>query len=225
MIVRRETEADLSIEARNSRWFAELYDLTPRVEALFAQHGTRFKPPSMDACQTFANALMALRGRIDAAPLRQASIREGRLRPDITPSLEGARKSAGALHRHLEPLRRRLADSFYEIEAMGLDAERVNEKLALLDSAVEAIEMLLPVLDQPPLTPSPENSPIEFIARKAREAWADVNDGKAPQSKDPAGPLVNLVADALSLIDIDVGTEMVSADLRGRRQAKIRTKS
>jgi hypothetical protein len=77
---RGETAADLSLEAKNLNWGADLKDLTPRIEALFAERSKKHEPPPKAACRTFAIALMAMRARINAAPERHDNMAAGRLR-------------------------------------------------------------------------------------------------------------------------------------------------
>jgi hypothetical protein len=55
---------------------------------------------------------------------------------------------------------------------------------------------------------------------EAQRAWADANDGAAPQSKNPGDPLVQFVSRALSLVGMSRSPETVSAVLRGRRRTK-----
>jgi hypothetical protein len=213
---------------KNLKWATKLADLTPKVEDLFAKWSRKHKAPSKEACRTFAIALMGRCARIDAAPLRQANIAAGIFRPDITPSLNGADKSARTLLRHLDPIRKRLADETRNLETSDLDTlglpEHYNEKIELLNAAVEAVEMFLPVLNEPPLVPSPEGNTIRLVARKAQEAWAEANAGKFPTGAQPDGPLVPVVSGALALIGIRESPANVSMVLRGLRQIEGGTK-
>jgi hypothetical protein len=190
-------------------WFAEREELTPHVERIFVEESRKHNAPSKDACRTVASALMVVRARVTA--VRQDT---------LTPSIQRAHKSAMALHHHLQPLRQRLADRFYELEAMGLeaiglDAEPLNAELTLLDAAVEAVEALVPALDR--LAPWPDRDPSLFIAEKVREAWAEANNGRSPKSKDAGGPLVNVVTRLLALVLKKQKPETVSARLKLRR--------
>jgi hypothetical protein len=202
----------------NVRWFTERDGLTTRVEALFTRSAGRCIAPSRDACRAFASALMVVRTRKDAAPLRQANIAAGILCPDITPSLQGARKSATGLLHHLKPLRRKLEILVADCETMGLDALHYREELARIAAVAEAVEALLPALDRHPLAPLPDGDPIRFIADKAQEAWPSANDGRAPAAKGADDPLVMLVTDALSLIGVHHSQHTVSAVLKGKRR-------
>jgi hypothetical protein len=164
-----------------------------------------------------------MRHKAAAAPLRKDAAREAR---------NGARKSGQALLRHLQPLRQSLAAQIAEISTIacnfgGRERERLEAAARAqaahdrLEAAARAVETLLPALDAPPIAPLPDNSdPIRFIACEAQRAWADANDGAAPQSKNPDDPLVKFVSEALSLVGMSRSPETVSAVLRGRRRTK-----
>jgi hypothetical protein len=182
------------------------------------------------ACASVASALLVVRHITAAAPLRKDATRGAR---------NGARKSARALLRHLQPLRQKLAAQIAEIsgdlaaptsasnfgarerERLEAAARAVPAAHDRLEAAARAVETLLPALDAPPIAPLPDSGdPIRFIAREAQRAWADANDGAAPQSKNPGDPLVKFVSRALSLVGMSRSPETVSAVLRGRRRTK-----
>lgn len=203
MIVRQEAEADLSIEAKNLRWATELDGLTQRVEKIFVEESRKHEPPSKDAYKTVAITLMAVRARVKA------------VRKDITKKpRSGARASARDLLRHLEPIRQNLAGQIAVFEPIGASTPALvvhySDQLKLLDAAAQAVVTLLPELKKPP-------KPILIVAQEAQKAWAKANNGAAPKSKDPAGPLVNVIARALALVGIHQSKETVSAVLKGRR--------
>jgi len=216
-------------------WLAEWDELTGPVEELFAEvKARRLQAPPRDACASVASALLVVRDIAAAAPLRKDATLGAR---------NGARKSAQAFLRHLQPLRQKLAAQIAEIsgdlaaptlasnfaarererlEAAARAAEAAHDRLG---AAARAVETLLPALDAPPITPWPDSGdPIRFIAREAQRAWADANDGAAPQSKNRGDPLVKFVSRALSLVRMSRSPETVSAVLRGRRRTKRRTK-
>jgi hypothetical protein len=198
-------------------WLAEREELTPDVERIFVEESGKRNTPSKDAYRTIADALLAVRARVTAAPLRQANIAAGIFRADITPSLDGARKSATALLRHLDPIRQRLADEARERETLGLDPAHCEEKIELLTAAAEAVDSLFSILDAHPLVPRPDRDPSLFIAEKVQEAWAEANDGRSPRSKDAGGPLVIVVTRLLALVLKKQKPETVSARLKLRR--------
>jgi hypothetical protein len=189
--------------------FNELEELTPRVEALFVEQSKRYKPPSRDACRVFASALM---------------VAKAQARPkDITskPS-KSARASAMALLRHLRPLRHRLEAFVADVEALGPEqASTLQEFYAereRLEAAIKAVETLLPALKRAPIVPT-SGDPIRYMAQKAREAWADANNGHAPKSTNCGDPLVNVVAGALHLVGMKTITDWtVSAVLKDKRR-------
>ena len=206
-------------------WLAEWNELTGPVEELFAQvKARRLRAPPRDACASVASALLVMRHKAAAAPLRKDATRGAR---------NGARKSGRALLRHLQPLRQNLAAQIAEISTIasnfgGRERERLEAAARAaqaahdrLEAAARAVETLLPALDAPPIAPLPDSGdPIRFIAREAQRAWADANDGAAPQSKNPGDPLVKFVSRALSLVGMSRSPETVSAVLRGRRRTK-----
>jgi hypothetical protein len=206
-------------------WLAEWSELTGPVEELFAEvKARRLRAPPRDACASVASALLVVRHTTAAAPLRKDATRGAR---------NGARKSGRALLRHLQPLRQKLAAEIADISASASNfGARERERLEAaaravqaahdrLEAAARAVETLLPALDAPPIAPLPHSGdPIRFIAREARRAWADANDGTAPQSKNPDDPLVKFVRRALSLVGMSRSLETVSAVLRGRRRTK-----
>jgi hypothetical protein len=206
-------------------WLAEWNELTGPVEELFAQvKARRLRAPPRDACASVASALLVMRHKAAAAPLRKDATRGAR---------NGARKSGRALLRHLQPLRQNLAAQIAEISTIASNfGARERERLEAaaraaqaahdrLEAAARAVETLLPALDAPPIAPLPDSGdPIRFIAREAQRAWADANDGAAPQSKNPGDPLVKFVSRALSLVGMSRSPETVSAVLRGRRRTK-----
>ena len=206
-------------------WLAEWNELTGPVEELFAEvKARRLRAPSRDACASVANALLVMRHKAAVAPLRKDATRGAR---------NGARKSGRALLRHLQPLRQKLAAEIAELsttaskfgarererlEAAARAAQAADDRL---EAAARAVETLLPALDAPPIAPLPDGGdPIRFIALEAQRAWADANDGAAPQSKNPGDPLVKFVSRALSLVGMSRSPETVSAVLRGRRRTK-----
>jgi hypothetical protein len=206
-------------------WLAEWNELTGPVEELFAEvKARRLRAPPRDACASVASALLVMRHKAAAAPLRKDATRGAR---------NGARKSGRALLRHLQPLRQKLADQSAEISTIASNfGPRERERLEAaaraaqaahdrLEAAARAVETLLPALDAPPIAPLPDSGdPIRFIACEAQRAWADANDGAAPQSKNPGDPLVKFVSRALSLVGMSRSPETVSAVLRGRRRTK-----
>ena len=205
-------------------WLAEWKKLTGRVEELFAEvKARRLRAPSRDGCASVASALLVMRHKAAVAPQRKDATRGAR---------NGARKSGRALLRHLPPLREKLAAEIAEINAIASNlGARERERLEAvaraaeaaddrLKAAARAVETLLPALDAPPIAPLPDGDPIRFIALEAQWAWANANDGAAPQSKNPDDPLVKLVSRALSLVGMGRSPEAVSAVLRGRRRTK-----
>jgi hypothetical protein len=195
------------------------------VEELFAQvKARRLRAPSRDACASVASALLVMRHKAAVAPQRKDATRGAR---------NGARKSGRALLRHLQPLRQKLAAEIAELsttaskfgarererlEAAARAAQAADDRL---EAAARAVETLLPALDAPPIAPLPDGGdPIRFIALEAQRAWADANDGAAPQSKNTGDPLVKFVSWALSLVGMSRSPETVSAVLRGRRRTK-----
>jgi len=202
-------------------WLAEWDELTGPVEELFAEvKARRLQAPPRDACASVASALLVVRDIAAAAPLRKDATLGAR---------NGARKSAQAFLRHLQPLRQKLAAQIAEISgdlaAPTLASNFAARERERLEAAARAVETLLPALDAPPITPWPDSGdPIRFIAREAQRAWADANDGAAPQSKNRGDPLVKFVSRALSLVRMSRSPETVSAVLRGRRRTKRRTK-
>jgi hypothetical protein len=206
-------------------WIAEWHELTGPVEKLFAQvTARRLRAPPRDACATVASALLVMRHKAAVAPLRKDATRGAR---------NGARKSGRALLRHLQPLRQKLAAEIADIsmsasnfgarererlEALAGAAQAAHDRL---EAAARAVETLLPALDAPPIASLPDRGdPIRFIAGEAQRAWADANDGAAPQSKNPGDPLVKFVSRALFLVGMSRSPETVSAVLRGRRRTK-----
>jgi len=206
-------------------WLAEWNELTGPVEELFAEvKARRLRAPPRDACASVANALLVVRHKAAVAPLRKDVTRGAR---------NGARKSGRALLRHLQPLRQKLAGQIAEISTIASNfGARERERLEAsaraaqaahdrLEAAARAVETFLPALDAPPIAPLPDSGdPIRFIAREAQRAWADANDGAAPQSKNPGDPLVKFVSRALFLVGMSRSPETVSAVLRGRRRTK-----
>jgi hypothetical protein len=200
-------------------WLAEWIELTGHVEELFAEINVRrLQAPPRDACASVANALMVVRARAVAAPLRKDNTRGAR---------NGARKSAKAFLRHLGPLRQKLAAQIAEISENETLADLAASMLAShraaleqLEAAAGAIEAQLPAFDAPPIAPWPDADPIRFIARQAQKAWGDANDGTAPRSKNSNDPLVKFVSKALSLVGMSLSPKTVSAVLRGRRRTK-----
>jgi hypothetical protein len=206
-------------------WLAEWNELTGPVEELFAEvKARRLRAPPRDACASVASALLVVRHITAAAPLRKDATRGAR---------NGARKSGRTLLRHLQPLRQKLAAEIADIstsasnfgarerERLEAAARAVQAAHDRLEAAARAVETLLPALDAPPIAPLPDSGdPIRFIAREAQRAWADANDGAAPQSKNPGDPLVKFVSRALSLVGMSRSPETVSAVLRGRRRTK-----
>jgi hypothetical protein len=206
-------------------WLAEWNELTGPVEELFAHvKARRLRAPPRDACASVASALLVMRHITAAAPQRKDATRGAR---------NGARKSARALLRHLQPLQQRLAAEIADIsisasnfgarerERLEAAARAVEAAHDRLEAAARAVETLLPALDAPPIAPLPDSGdPIRFIASEAQRAWADANEGAAPQSKNPGDPLVEFVSRALSLVGMSRSPETVSAVLRGRRRTK-----
>jgi hypothetical protein len=192
-------------------WLAEWNELTGPVEELFAEvKARRLRAPPRDACASVASALLVVRRITAAAPLRKDATRGAR---------NGARKSGRTLLRHLQPLRQKLAAEIADISTSASNfGARERERL---EAAARAVQTLLPALDAPPIAPLPDSGdPIRFIACEAQRAWADANDGAAPQSKNPGDPLVKFVSRALSLVGMSRSPETVSAVLRGRRRTK-----
>ena len=199
---------------KNREWSAKLEKLTTSLEKEFAAATKAFKSPPQTTCVVVANALIAVGNRKDIAPLRR--------HPNQKPRL-AACKSAVALLHHLEPLRQTLADRVSENEDLLLSSEPpalvllYKERLDLLDAAVKSVEALVPALREPPIAPWPDGKPVQFIAQRAQEAWAEANGGKAPRGRNPDDPLVKFVVKALSLIGINKAPSTVSARLKGLR--------
>ena len=197
--------------------------MTGAVEKLFAQaKPRRLQAPARNACASVASALLVMRHKAAAAPLRK----------DTRGARNGARKSGRALLRHLQPLRHNLAAQIADIRTIasnfgGRERERLEATARApqaahdrLEAVARAIETLLQALDVSPIAPLPDGDPIRFIALEAQRAWADANEGVAPQSKNPGDPLVEFVSRALSLVDMRLSPETVSAILRDRRRTK-----
>ena len=180
--------------------------MTGPVEELFAEvKARRLRAPPRHACASVASALLVVRHITAAAPLRKDATRGAR---------NGARKSGRTLLRHLQTLRQKLAVEIADISTSASNCgARERERL---EAAARAVETLLPALDAPPIAPLPDNGD----PHEAQRAWADANDGAAPQSKNPGDPLVQFVSRALSLVGMSRSPETVSAVLRGRRRTK-----
>jgi hypothetical protein len=217
MSARGETGAELSIEAKNLKWFNRCEELTPGVEREFAAATKDFEVPSRGECRSLASLLMGKRARKDAGPTRQANAAA-----DLR-ARKGAHKSATALQLHLKPLRRKLEiliSDIWEPAALQETLAHYNKELELLDAAEKAAVALLPALARPPIATLADYEPIRVIADKAQEAWASANDGKAPTGKGEENPLVKLVVGLFGLVEIGYTPSTVSAVLRDRRRIK-----
>jgi hypothetical protein len=203
-----ETGADLSPEAKNSKWFKELGKLTSDVEALVAEHCPRSKPLTADAYRTVASALMVKRARKSAGPTRQANAAT-HLR-----ARQGAHKSATALLRHLKPLKQKLEAADVKTDEDQPPPAYFYAELELIEIAEKAVKALLPAIDRPPIAPLDDYEPIKSIANLVQEVL------DAPTGKGEENPLVKLVVGLFGLVNIGYTHSTVSAVLRDRRRIK-----
>jgi hypothetical protein len=91
---------------------------------------------------------------------------------------------------------------------------RYQEQLCRIDRVRQEIEALFPALT----LPRDLRDPIRVIAETAKAAWEETNNGQAPRSANPKGPLCKFVVEALQEIGQHHTSASVSAVLRERRR-------
>jgi hypothetical protein len=88
-----------------------------------------------------------------------------------------------------------------------------QELRSQIDEARRHVEALLPAFSW-----RPDQDPIRLIAARAQEAWEEANNGRAPRSTNPHGPLCRFLGPALTAIGQQRSPEAVGKVLRGRRR-------
>jgi hypothetical protein len=173
--------------------------LSKDVEALFRQATNRFAVPTASGCAMAALYSLGLRDTPQKHDKQPKAVRYGKL----------------FLHHILAE--RRQVENRIVLYSQGQPVEfrfrRDQELLEKIDQSQRSVEALLPVM-------SPKRDirdPIRQIAAVAGDAWKETNDGQAPRSTNPEGPLCKFVAAALTAIGQRRTVLAISEVLRGRR--------
>jgi hypothetical protein len=194
----------VDLNGRNQEALCERYELAKRLQVWLKAAAPRFEQPSLPGCVVIATALLLIRERKQA-------LRQRRSGPDTRP----ARRYGRLFLTHLKPVQThalalvRWAESIAgdEVPAVWREAQ---EKV---ESAVRAVEALLPALSEAPLEPLPDADPIPIIAVKAQLAWASANNGKSPRSRGADAPLVKFLTRALASVGMNLSSHTISGRL------------
>jgi hypothetical protein len=190
--------------ATTDPWLEEFTRFTQAVEEWFRQATSRFAVPSNDGCRMLATYLIMLR-RLD----KGHDTRSGQTK--IVRDGKRFLRSLAAEREQIEKL--------ISLVSQGRPARpwllEQREILAQIDETHRHIVALLPALAQKPY---PERDPIRLLAARAKEAWKEVNGGRAPRSYNPDDPLCRFVVAVLTAIGQQRSAAEVSEVLRGRRR-------
>jgi hypothetical protein len=182
-------------------WAAELELTTKHVKRWFQEATSSFEPPTDDGCRFFAQRLIELGPPlISKSDAQNLALRYGKL---FLKHVARERQVIGMVIR--------LGDIY---GSNSDQSERYKDLLFRLEEVRQNLNVILENLS----ARRGETEPIRFLGDLAKELWKETNQGRAPDSVGPEGPLCRLLEPALTALSRNRRRATISEVLRGRRR-------
>jgi hypothetical protein len=182
-------------------WAAELELTTKHVKLWFQEATSSFDPPTDEGCRFFAKSLIELGPPlISKSDAQSLALKYGKL-----------------FLKHVTREQQVIVMVIRLSVIYGPDTDQ-REKYEDLLSRLEEVRQHLNVILEHLSARCGETEPIRFLGDLAKELWKETNQGRAPASVGPEGPLCRLLEPALTALSRYRRRATISEVLRGRRR-------